>query len=386
MWMAAAVLVGLLVVGSWVYCVLTVVAARSYLSGKKRGTVQADRVFVSVLKPVHGLDEGLEKNLRSFFEQEYEGGYELLFAARSENDEGLALARRLSNEYLQVPCRFFVTGEPAYVNAKVYSLEIMMRQARSDLLVMSDSDIRVTPEMLRVVAGEFQDPNLGVATCPYRAVPGERSFWSKLEAMGMNTEFWGSALVARVVEGGVHFAVGPTIAARRHVIEEVGGWPELSRYLAEDFVLGQRAAQNGHGVILSQNIVEHRIGSQPWKANFTHRIRWNRSTRRSRPAGYVGQLFTNPLPLAALLVALWPAAWPVLIPTAALRAWAARIVSHSVLRDPLCSAQWWLVPVQDFLSFGFWLAGFLGNSITWRGRRYLLAKDGTFTLVSPKTN
>jgi len=281
-----------------------------------------------------------------------------------------------------VPVRIFVTGEPPYPNAKVWSLQLMMREARHDLLVMSDSDIRVTPEMLRVIAAEFQDERLGVATCPYRAVPGA-SIWSTLEAIGMNTEFWGGALAARMVERGVKFAVGPTIAARRRVLEEIGGWERLSQYLAEDFVMGQFAAERGHGVILSSYVIEHRIGTQGLRANFAHRLRWNRSTRRSRPAGYAGQVFTNPIPLALLLVAVQPGWWwGALAATGVLRAAAAYAVCEEVLSDPLCRRKWWLIPVQDVLSFGFWLAGFFGRTIVWRGRRYKLEGDGRFRAVA----
>jgi ceramide glucosyltransferase len=368
-----------LAAGSWVYCALTVWAVLDWRR-QPRPAVPS-REPISVLKPLHGLDDGLEENLRSFFEQDYPR-FELLFAARREDDAGLELARSLSREYPQVPARFFVTGEPPYANAKVWSLEIMTREARHDLLVMSDSDIRAGRGMLRTLAAEFSDPRVGVATCPYRAVPGS-SFWSLLEALGMNTEFWGGCFVARLVERGVHFAVGPTIAARRRVIEDVGGWPRLSQYLAEDFVLGQSASERGHGVILSSFVIEHRIGAQPLAANFAHRLRWNRSTRRSRPWGYLGQVFTNPLPLGLLAAFAWPSsAAAILAATAAFRALAGWSVSQLALRDPLCRRWWFLVPLQDLLSFAFWLAGFFGNGIEWRGRRYRLLADGRFELIA----
>lgn len=372
-WLPALV-PALLVAGSWVFCVLTVIAARRYRA--VRPPPLTERPPISVLKPLHGLDEGLEMNLRSFFEQDYPA-FELLFAARDAADPALALVERLKIAYPQIPARVFVTGEPPYPNAKCWSLEIMMREAAHDLLVMSDSDIRVTPEMLNVLAAEFQDGGLAVATCPYRAVPG-RSAWSTLEAIGMNTEFWGGALVARLVERGVGFAVGPTIAARRSVLDELGGWPRFAQYLAEDFVLGQFAAQSGHGVILSSYVIEHRIGSQNLARNFAHRLRWNRSTRRSRPAGYLGQIFTYPIPAALLLVAAAPDLWPVLIPAALLRAAAAGAVSGHVLADPLCRRLWWAIPLQDLLSFAFWFAGLFGNTIVWRDRRYRLLRDGRF--------
>lgn len=329
-----------------------------------------------MLKPLHGLDEGLEENLRSFFTQVHPN-YEILFAMRSAADPAHALVTRLAAEYPHVPTRIILTGEPPWPNAKSWSLSLMQEQARHNLLVMSDSDIRVDPHMLRTLAKEFANPGLAVTTCPYRAVPGD-SFWSTLEAIGMNTEFLGGILVARMLEG-MKFAVGPTIAARKQAIDAVGGWQYLQEFLAEDFVLGHDAAAKGLGVALSSYIIEHRIGAQSFRKNAIHRLRWCRSTRRSRPAGYVGQLFTNPIPIAIALTAVAPSAWTALVVTLLLRAAAAYATSQQVLDDPLTRRAWPLVVVQDLASFAFWVAGFFGNTIDWRGEQYTLQRDGRFT-------
>lgn len=363
----------LLLLGSLVYSVLQIVAARRYLAVRLPDLKSAEPI--SILKPLAGLDLGLESNLRTFFEQEYPE-FEILFAVRHEKDPASEVVARLQAEYPQVHSRLLVTGEPPYPNAKVFSLDRMLAASANDLVVMSDSDIRVTPKLLRTVAAEFQDQQVGVATCPYRAVAGQ-SFWSCLEATGMNTDFWGGALVARMIEG-MHFAVGPTIAARRHVLEAIGGFDRVKDYLAEDFVIGKFAAEQGHGVILSSYVIEHHIGSSTLAENFTHRLRWARSTRRSRPAGYVGQLFTMPLPLALLLCAFTSAWWPVLPVTLMVRAVAAYMVSSRVLHARI---NWLLLPIEDILGFCFWLAGFVGNTITWRGRRYRLFSDGRFELI-----
>jgi ceramide glucosyltransferase len=242
---------------------------------------------------------------------------------------------------------------------------------------MSDSDIRVDSAMLRSVAAEFQDPQLGVATCPYRAVGGP-SFWSRIEALGMNTDFLSGILVARMLEG-MHFAVGPTIVARRRVLQGIGGFDRVKDYLAEDFVIGKFAADAGHGVILSSYVVEHHIGSTDFQHNAAHRLRWSRSTRRSRPAGYVGQLFTMPFALALIAVAWNPTWWPMLAVAFTIRAVAARIISWGVLRARI---PWLLLPLEDIAVFCFWVAGFFGNTIVWRGRTYRLERDGKFTLIS----
>ena len=373
MGISAASLLLALVVGSLVYCVLVVVAAQRYLAA--RHSILKRVIPISILKPLSGTDEGLEENLRSFFTLDYPD-YEILMAVQRRDDPAVTIVESLRREYPFVPSRLLIVGEPPYANAKVFSLDRMMAAARHDVLVMSDSDIRVSPDMLRVVAAEFQDPELGVATCPYRAVAG-RSFWSQLEAVGMNTEFLGGVLVARMLEG-MKFAVGPTIVARKQALHEVGGFDRLKDYLAEDFVMGKFAVEAGWKVSLSSYVVEHRIGSETLAANAAHRLRWARSTRRSRPAGYLGQLFTNPLPLALLLVLVRPEWWPVLAGTVVIRGLAAYATSGSILN---CTRYWWLVPVQDLLSFVFWFAGFFGNTIIWRGKMYYLQADGTFVLV-----
>ncbi len=307
-----------LLAGGAVYCALTVLAARRFL-GTRRPAVRNTEP-ISILKPLSGADEGLEENLRSFFEQDYTD-FEILFAVRQGDDAAVPIVRSLRERYPRVPARLIVTGEPPYPNAKIFALAAMLEQSRHSLVVMSDSDIRVAPGFLRDIAAEFHDRQLALTTCPYRAVPGA-SLWSTLEAIGMNTEFLGGVLVARMLEG-MKFAVGPTIVARRWALASIGGLESLKDYLAEDFVMGQRAAQKGFAVGLSRSIVEHRIGTEGFRANASHRLRWSRSTRRSRPYGYIGQVFTNPLPVALLLVALQPSWWPALVATIALRAAAA---------------------------------------------------------------
>jgi ceramide glucosyltransferase len=367
-----------LLAGALVYSALTVIAALRYLAVQPPELRSAEPV--SILKPLSGLDADLESNLRTFFEQDYPS-FEILFAVRDPDDPAAAVVEELQQEYPHVPSRLLITGEPPYPNAKVFSLDRMMAASAHDLVVMSDSDIRVTPTLLRTIAAEFQDPKLGIATCPYRAVAG-RSFWSRLEANGMNTAFLAGILVARMLEG-MRFAVGPTIAARRHALESIGGFERLKDYLAEDFVMGKFAAEAGHGVILSSYVIEHHIGSSPdFRHNAAHRLRWTRSTRRSRPAGYLGQLFTMPIPLALLVTAWNPAWWPVLLVTLAIRGIAAWTVAELVLR---ARPNWLLLPLEDIAGFCFWIAGFFGNTIVWRGRRYRLESDGRFTLISSST-
>jgi len=367
-----------LLAGALVYSLLSIVAAFRYLRERPPELVSTEAI--SILKPLHGLDDGLEHNLRTFFEQDYPA-FEILFAVREKDDPAFGIVDKLQREFPHVPVRLVVTGEPPYPNAKVFSLDQMLAVAKNDLVVMSDSDIRVASNLLRVVAAEFQDVCLGIATCPYRTVAG-KSVWSRLEATGLNTDFLSGILVARMLEG-MKFAVGATIIARRGALQAIGSFDRLKEYLAEDFVMGKFAAESGYGVILSAHVVEHHIGSTDLTANIAHRLRWVRSTRRSRPAGYLGQLFTMPFPLALLVCIANSAWWPALPLTLLVRGVAAYVISVRVLQTKI---DWSLLPIEDLVVFCFWIVGFFGNTIVWRGRRYQLYPDGRFALLDAETD
>ncbi len=329
-----------------------------------------------MLKPLAGHDSGLEENLRSFFALEHPD-YELLLSSAEPHDPAMALAQSLTRQNPQVRAQVLVSGKPHFPNAKVHSLQAMTRLSTGDVLVISDSDIRTDKTLLEALEADFKDDSVGVVTCPYRAVPGN-SFFSLLEALGMNSELWSGILVAQFLFP-MDFAVGPTMAIRRSCLQAIGGWQSVRDYLAEDFQIGKLARQAGFEVRLSTHTLEHHIGSQSLRANLAHRLRWCRSTRRSRPAGYWGQLFTNPLPIALLLPILASGAnwsWVVLAICITLRYLALVLVGGPVLHDKLVFRYFYLVPFQDVLGLLLWIAGFFGNRIRWRDRTYKLLRNG----------
>ncbi len=363
----------LVLLGCWVYCLIAIAAAITHKKSIGRPTYVGP-VGISILKPLSGLDDGLEANLRSYFEQDYIP-FEILFAVRDELDPSIPIVRKLMQRFPGVPASLIITGEPPYPHAKVFSLKCMYDQARYDLIVMSDSDVRVGSEFLKTIAADFQNPQLGLATCPYRAVAGN-SIWSRLEALGMNTDFHAGVFTAEMMEG-TKFAVGPTIVARRSVLEGIGGIERVKDYISEDYMLGRIASDLGFGVGFSSYVIEHRIGSDTMWTNFAHRIRWARTSRRSRRWGYVGQFFTFPLPITWLVCLLHPTFWPLIFVTALFRIVSAWTVAVKILDAPV---NWLLLPLQDLLGFAFWIAGFFGRTITWRGQKYLLNDDGTLAL------
>jgi ceramide glucosyltransferase len=375
-WGRGLITANLILIGCWVYCILAIAAAFRHAHIRHPWLLERKAIGISILKPLAGLDEGLEENLRSYFVQDY-SEFEILFAARHESDSAVAVVRALLAQYPAIQARLIITGEPPYAHAKVFSLKCMFDEARHDLIAMADSDVRVGRDFCRQLAAEFEEERLGLVTCPYRALAGN-SLWSRLEAIGMNTDFHAGIFTAVMMEG-VKFAVGPTIVARRSVLVALGGIERVKDYLAEDYMLGRIASELGFGVRLSSYIVEHRIGSERMRANFAHRLRWARSTRRSRPWGYVGQFFTHSLPVGLLAILACPESWPLLSVTVVLRAFSAMAVSEGILG---VQVHWFLLPLQDTVAFLFWIAGFFGKSILWRGQRYTLNRDGTMQLAS----
>ncbi len=370
-WAAYAVC-ALVAAGGVVFYALVLLAARQFRRQPRFAAGFAPPI--TILKSLAGPEQYLEENLRTFFKQDYPR-YQIVFAACA-GDPAAEIARRLMDQHPRQDAELVITGEPEFPNRKAWSLHHAVRRAQHDILIVSDSDVRAAPDLLNAVAAEFADPRVGVVTCLYRAIGA--SFWSRLEALTVNSEFWCAVLVARMLEG-MKFAVGPTMALRRDYLDKVGGFAATADYLAEDFVLGQWAERHGYKAALCPHVVDHFIGGLPWWSNLKHRFRWARSTRRSRPWGYLGQIFTNPLPFALPLLAgpVAPLAAAVLLARAAVVA----TVAVGLLRDPFTRKYWWLVPIADILSLLVWISGFFGNTVEWRGHRYRLTRDGRLAII-----
>jgi ceramide glucosyltransferase len=388
------VLLGLAVIGlisTTVFAGMVLATVPGYLRDRRRALKQLEArpgftPPLTLLKPVHGAEPGLEAHLTTFFEQDYPQ-YEILFCARQADDAGLETARRVAKRYPRIPAKFLSTGgQPEYINAKVASLEKMEAAAAHQILVISDSDVRVSRDYLRAVALPFADERVGAMCCPYRgvAVPQGDSgpgLWARLEAVGMSVEMTSGVLAARALEG-MRFVLGPTMAFRREVIRRMGGFGVSADYCADDFVLGNETYKLGEKVVLSHHAIDHMIINSSFKASLEHQARWMRSTRFSRPRGHMGTALTFSMPYGLLG---WGAAallgHPVL--GLALLGWSvatrlalAIAVGRLVVRDPSWFGLLALYPLRDLMGFGFWAASYLSSRVLWRGQVYELLPGG----------
>jgi ceramide glucosyltransferase len=329
---------------------------------------------VTILKPLHGLEPQLYENLRSFCRQSYPH-YQVIFGARDERDPALEVARRLVLEFPDVDL-CVVAGGPAphSANPKVENLQGMIGQAKHDLLVIVDSDIRVAADYLSAVAGAFSDPKVGAATCLYAGIP-TGSTVTQLGAQIVNEHFMPSVLVAAMIEP-LTYCFGATMAVRRDVLDAIGGLAALGEGIGDDFVLGKLASEAGFKVALSPYIARMTVADSDLQALWQHHLRWQRTVLAARPRGFAGSLVTYVLPLAALsaLISRTPISGAMLAAAAALR-----VLVHEESRTtfaPEVGLSPWFIPAADAFAFATWLAAFFGNDVTWRGSNFTIEPGG----------
>ena len=339
---------------------------------------------VSLFKPLHGDEPNLEAHLETFFQQNYPE-YEILFGARVASDEGLLAARRVAARYPHIPVKFVLTGEPWHINAKVSTLELMEKMAAHDIFIISDSDVRVSPNYIREVTAPFARPAVGAVTCLYRGV-ADRGLWSKLEATGMSIEMTAGVLVADLIEG-MQFTLGPTMAVRRACVRKMGGFGTLGAYCADDFILGAQVHSAGHDVVLSTHVIDHIVLNVSFTDSQTHQIRWMKSTRFSRPKGHFGTCLTFSVPFGVLGFAtalllnhpLWGAV--LLAYSVVARVLMAGVIGSFVVRERNLLRSSLLFPLRDLFGFFYWAASYASNRIVWRNQIYTLTSGG-FMLAS----
>ena len=342
---------------------------------------------LSLLKPLHGAEPHLAEHLATFFEQDYPA-YEIVFCARSAEDAGLAIARQVAERYAQIPVQFLSTGgQPDYINAKVASLELMDAAARNDIFVISDSDVRVTPDYLRSVARPFANPQVGGITCAYRGVAAEGGLWARLEAVGMSVEMTAGVLAARSLEG-MQFALGPTMAFRRETIRRMGGFRVTADFCSDDFILGNETHKLGETMILSHHAIDHMVINSSFWQSMLHQARWMKSTRFSRPKGHFGTALTFSMPfgmlgfVAALGLHQVGMAFGLLAWAVVSRLLLSIAVGNWVVRDPSWFNLLVLYPIRDLMGFFFWAASYTSSKIHWRGRKFELLPGGRMRAVN----
>jgi ceramide glucosyltransferase len=345
------------------------------------GLASVDAPPVSVLKPLHGAEPGLIENLRSFADQDYPE-IQLLLGVRDRTDGALPVADTLIRERPLCDIELVIDRRAAGSNLKVANLENMMSAARHDVILLADSDMRVTRDYLAVVTAPLADPGTGIVTCLYKGVP-TGGLWSQLAAMNINFGFLPGALAGDVLDiGGGCF--GATIALRRAVLERVGGFARLRNELADDHRLGAAVRELGLASVLSPYIVENRVNESSFASLWRHELRWARTSRTMAPLGFAGSVITHTVMVTALAAAVWGsgALAAGCISIALLLRWASAAIIVRTLDLPRTGL--WLLPLRDALSFAVFLCSFCGRSVFWRDQLFRVEPSGQMSVEGDK--
>lgn len=357
---------------------------------------------VTIFKPVCGVDAEAYDNFASYCKLDYPTGrFQILFGALDEDDPAIDLIHRLQRENRHLDIGI-VVGTPRLRqgnNLKVCNLLNMESQAKYDLFVLCDSDMRVKSDYLRRITAPFEPGAahsksrttasttslpVGMVTCPYRGCR-VHSIAAVLESLGIGADFIPSTLVSRAFEG-VSFALGSTIVVPRTVLAELGGFENLLDELADDFLLGNGASKAGYEVVISDYVVDDVLGRESLLRMWARRLRWARTVRAYRPVGYIGAGVLHGIAIStAFLIAMQfsLAGWMVLFATVIIRVLSAICITKVWTDDPNVLRFWPLLPLSDLITFALYLASFLGNRITWRGVSFKLLPGGRIERLTP---
>lgn len=356
--------------------------------GRRRPQVSTGPPGVSILKSLKGLDPGMLDAFRSHCRQQYAGEYELLFGVASLEDPAVAAVEQLRQEFPELAIRLIECPERLGTNGKVSTLSQLLPHAQFPYLLINDSDIAVGTRYLERIMAEFEEQPrrkkekersrpVGLVTALYRGRM-HGTFGSRLESLGISTDFIPAVLLAWWLENGLHFGLGSTLAVSREALAAIGGLETLVDHLADDYELGARVDAAGYAVRLNREVVETSVPAYRWSGFLEHQLRWYRTVRDARPWGYPGLVLTFGLTWALLNVlasglsflSLW-----LLAMSFFLRLALAMAVGANVLYDRQVLPNLLLLPLRDVVATGLWVAGFAGDTIVWRGERFAV-KNG----------
>lgn len=361
----------LFALGPFAYYLLAITAAFRFF--RNRPPIQKDFAPpVSVLKPVRGLDREAYENYASFCQQEYPE-FEIIFGVTEDTDPAIPIIEKLIRDFPHCNIRLLVGAEPLGTGDKVNKLCRMVREAQHEILIISDSDIRVAPGYLYAVAAPFADPKVGAVTCLYRGIT-DGSLVSEMEALGNTSDFDAGVLSAWQL-GGVDFALGATMATTKERLAQIGGFEALVDHFSDDYELGHRIAALGYRVEVTTFPVFTVFPTQTLSQCFRHQVRWTLTMKHSQPWGHFSLIFTHGLPwtiLAAVIAPSWVIAVLYIVGYVVLRGLMAWTVGVWGVGDTMLRRKMYLVPVRDAFAFVVWLTSFFKRRIEWRGAEYYI--------------
>jgi len=370
----------------FIYYLIVIYSSWRYFRAAKHpaGPHPAFTPPVSILKPMRGQDPGAYENFASFCRQDYPQ-YEILLCVDPDDPEVLPLVERLRRNFPQQTIRVLHGSGRIATNDKVAKLARLVSEAQHEVVVISDSDVRVRPDYLRQVTAPLSRPNVGAVTCFYVSVEDE-TFTDHLQNIGMMSDFYAGILVAWQLDG-IKFALGPTIATTRTRLAGFGGYAAIENRPADDLLVGRLIADQGCEVVLLRYTIQTVADYGSFRDLLHKRLRWIVVMRNLRPWGHFGLIFTQGLAWTLAAVAVHPTA-PVILGFCGaylmLRTAMTALIAGWGLNQPGSLKNVWLIPMWDAVACAIWLVSFSRNSIRWRGADYYIREGQLVPVASPQ--
>jgi ceramide glucosyltransferase len=374
-YLAQAVCLAIAIMGS-VYVILCMATAVIFRERMRHGARAVVFPPVTIFKPLYGADKDLLENLSSACRQDYPQ-YQVILSVQRLDDPAIPIMLEVQREFGEERVTLAIASSEARTNGKIQNLEIAMPFARHDVLIISDSDIKLRPDYLRAIVAPLANPDVGCVSTPYRAMNAQNRF-EKLELLTMNADFVPN-LIFSSVAGIVSCGLGASMCFRRSDLEAIGGFAAFRDFLAEDAHIAAGIERLGRRAVLAPYFVDMEVDLKSFSQWWGHQLYWDQNTRVINTSGYVATIIVRAIPFAllyALLRGFDAAGLSVLIGTVAVRLLGSAFILGAVLRDWEGMLALWLMPLRDILGLGIWTLAIVKRDFTHRGRRFGLLAGG----------
>ncbi len=370
------------VIGGSIYFLLSLLAIARFraLSSARHQASYAQWPPATLLKPVCGLDKNQRANLRSACLQDYPQ-YQVVFAVQGADDPVIPLLREIEGEFGTARVTVAIEDRNVGPNGKINNLIGALSHARHDVLVISDSDVRLEPDYLKAIVTPLADPDVGYVCTLYKAVHGNRWF-EKMALLTFNAAFTPSVIFA-YVSGASRFCLGSTVALRRESLNEIGGFEAVADCLAEDYEMGRRLCLSGRKMVLVRHFVDLAMDLKDFSEWWNYQVCWDQKTRAAEPAGFFATLVTHSIPFALLFAAYRTGdrlGLAVLGTALAIRLLTAAVIMGWGLRDREGVKSLFLLPLRDIAALASWALAFTKNTVIWRRKEFTLTRGGRLVI------
>ncbi|WP_267384419.1 glycosyltransferase [Cyanobacterium sp. uoEpiScrs1] len=362
------------ILGGTIFSILTVLTIQYFLKNSKSDIIDSFTPPLTVLKPVRGLEKNLKHNLCTIATQDYPN-YQVIYSVQDPEDLAFPILKEIQEKFGSSRISIVVSTLEVGANGKINNLLGAIKEARHDIIVISDSDTNLRPDYLKKIVAPLDNPEVGCVCTLFKVTKGD-SWFEKMELLSINADFIPSVIFAEVT-GASNACLGPSIAIKQSTLKEIGGLDSLADYLVEDYEIGRRVWTSGKKMILLPYIIDTVVSLKNVRDWWTHQVYWDQNTYLAKPIPFIATILIRSIPFALLfalirgdIIGLYN-----LIGVIIIRLITAGITSWK-MEDIEGIKSLYLLPFRDILGLAFWILSFSQRTVVWRGVKFKVTSHG----------